>query len=79
MTKLLGQYNFKNLDVLIGRSWHALQVPLFVVTNQSITTITALVHVKGFCILNLLSLLLGRMAFIHIVGGSLMKEREIHI
>lgn len=48
-------------------------------TDQSIAPITALVLVKELCTLKLLSLLLGRMAFIHIVARSLLKEREIHI
>ena len=78
-TKLPGQYSLKNFDVLFGRGWHALDVPLFAATDQSMVAITTLVLVKKFCTLKLLSLLLGRMAFIHIVDGSLLKEREIHI
>ena len=71
-TKLLEQYSLKYFDVL-------LDVPLFAATDQSMVAITALVRVKKFCTLKLLSLLLGRMVFIHIVDGSLLKEREIHI
>ena len=77
--KLPGQYSLKNFDVLFGRGWHALDVPLFAATNQSVVSITTLVLVKKFCTLKLLSLLLGRVEFIHIVDGSLLKEREIHI
>ena len=69
--KLPGQYGLKNFDVLFGRGWHALYVPLFTETDQSTVVITTLVLVKKLCTLKLLSLLLGRMPFIHIVDGSL--------
>ena len=78
-TKLPGQYGLKFFDVLFGRGWHALYVPLFAATDHSMVAITTLVLVNKLCTLKLLSLLLGRMAFIHIIDGSLLKEREIHI
>ena len=78
-TKLPGQYGLKFFDVLFGSGWHALDVPLFAATDQSMVAITTLVLVKKFCTLKLLSLLLGRMPFIHIVDGGLLKEKEIHI
>ena len=76
-TKLPGQYGLKIFDVLFGRGWLSLNVPLFVETDQSMVVIIVLVLVKKLCTLNLLSLLLGRIPFIHIVDGSLLKE--IHI
>ena len=67
--KLPRQYGLKFFDVLFGRGWHALDVPLFVATNQSMVAITSLVLVNKLCTLKLLSLLLGRKPFIHIVDG----------
>ena len=42
--KLPGQYSLKNVDVLFGKGWHALDVPFFAATDQSMVAITSLVY-----------------------------------